>query len=84
MRILQFDYRDWRNKTHLLLTEDALPDAHKREPEPPHGHRDRGVSTDEPTKKGPPKGEPKGSHDPEAAGYEADKTFEPDRDGSRS
>lgn len=49
----------------------------------PHGHRDRGVSTDQPNKKAS-KTEKAGSHDPEATGYEADQTFEPDRDGSRS
>jgi hypothetical protein len=50
----------------------------------PHGHRDRGVSTDQPIKKQPKQTKNDASHDPEAAGYEADKTFEPDRDGSGS
>lgn len=61
-----------------------MPSQHKRDQEPPHGHRDRGVSTDEPVKKGSTKEKRSGSHDPEAEDYEAEKTFEPDRDGSRS
>ena len=54
----------------------------KQEPEPPHGHRDRGLTTDKLSKKAPPKARGGQSHDPEAARYEAEKTFEPDRDGS--
>lgn len=54
----------------------------KQEPEPPHGHRDRGLTNDQLSKKAPTKGRTTGSHDPEAARYEAEKTFEPDRDGS--
>ena len=52
--------------------------------ERPHGHRDRGVSTDQSSKKQPNKTPSVGAHDPEATGYEDDKTFEPDRDGSGS
>lgn len=40
----------------------------------PHGHRDRGVSTDQPIKEETRQTKP-GSHDPEATGYEADKTL---------
>ena len=59
--------------------------ANKDQPtEPPHGHRDRGVSNDQVVKKAPKKPPAGGAHDPQAAAYEADKTFEPDRDGSRS
>ena len=56
---------------------------HGQETERPHGHRDRGVANEQLSKKVPAKARPVESHDPEAAGYEADKTFEPDRDGSR-
>ena len=48
-------------------------------PDPPHGHRDRGNSDEQPRKGG---GKTTGSHDPEAARLEAEKTFPPDRDGS--
>ena len=57
---------------------------HKNEPETPHGHRDRGLTNDQLSKKAPAKSRPGESHDPEAARYEAEKTFEPDRDGSGS
>lgn len=50
----------------------------------PHGHRDRGVSNEQVGKKDQAKGAPTPAHDPEAEGYEAEKAFEPDRDGSRS
>ena len=52
--------------------------------ERPHGHRDRGVADEQLSKKGSRKGTSESSHNPEAEGYEADKTFAPDRDGSRS
>ena len=52
--------------------------------ERPHGHRDRGVADEQLSKKVSRKGTSAPSHDPEAEGYEADKTFAPDRDGSRS
>ena len=58
--------------------------THTQEPEQPHGHRDRGLTNDTLTKKPATQGDAKRSHDPEAADYEADATFEPDRDGSRS
>ena len=64
-------------------TQDMTHENKHDRTDAPHGHRDRGVSTDQPNKK-PSKEARPGSHDPEAAGYEADKTFEPDRDGSRS
>lgn len=51
-----------------------------RPEEPPHGHRDRDSSHEQPRK-----GEvrtPSGSHDPDSARLEADETFRPDRDGS--
>ena len=54
------------------------------ESEPPHGHRDRGLTNDTLSKKPSTQTDAKRSHDPEAADYEADATFEPDRDGSRS
>jgi hypothetical protein len=46
----------------------------------PHGHRDRGLR--EPASHDEQDEKKKHSHDPEAAQYEAEKTFEPDRDGS--
>ena len=57
---------------------------HAQESERPHGHRDRGVTNDTLSKKPSTQSDPKRSHDPEAADYEADARFEPDRDGSRS
>lgn len=48
-------------------------------PDVPHGHRDRGTSDDQPRKGTKTT---TGSHDPEAARLEAEKTFAPDRDGS--
>ena len=57
---------------------------HTQESERPHGHRDRGLTDDTLSKKPSTQTDAKRSHDPEAADYEAAKTFEPDRDGSRS
>lgn len=54
------------------------------QPQPPHGHRDRGVADEPASKKPQTKTDAGRSHDPEAAEYEAEKTFEPDRDGSGS
>ena len=48
--------------------------------EPPHGHRDRGSSHEEPRKD--EANLPPGTHDPDSARLEADETFRPDRDGS--
>ena len=58
--------------------------GHNEQPQPPHGHRDRGVTDERVSKKPQTKTDASGSHDPEAAAYEAEKTFEPDRDGSGS
>lgn len=56
----------------------------KPETETPHGHRDRGLTNDQLSKKAPAKSRPGETHDPEAARLDAEKTFEPDRDGSGS
>ena len=56
---------------------------HQHDAEPPHGHRDRGLTDDQLSKKTPAKSRPE-SDDPEVARYEAEKTLEPDRDGSGS
>lgn len=48
--------------------------------DPPHGHRDRDSSHEQP-RKGEQR-QPTGSHDPDSARIEADETFRPDRDGS--
>lgn len=56
------------------------PKTTERSKEPPHGHRDRDSSHEQPRK-----GDvdpPAGSHDPESARLEADETFRPDRDGT--
>lgn len=54
-------------------------DKNKDEDQAPRGHRDRGLR-DEKIQKGDD--DKPDSHDPEAARYEAEKTFKPDRDGS--
>jgi len=54
-------------------------DKNKDEDQAPHGHRDRGLRDENPQKDD---GDKHDSHDPEAARYEAEKTFKPDRDGS--
>ena len=56
----------------------------REEGELPHGHRDRGLPNNPPGKRPSTQPTPTSSHDPEAAKYEAEKTFEPDRDGSGS
>ena len=48
--------------------------------QPPHGHRDRGLSNDAPPREDDVTPS-KQSHDPDSARLEADETFRPDRDG---
>ncbi|MBY0493854.1 MAG: hypothetical protein K2Y23_06535 [Cyanobacteria bacterium] len=62
----------------------GMTKEHTQQSERPHGHRDRGVSNDQLSKKPATKKDAARSHDPEAQRYEAEKTFEPDRDGSGS
>ena len=73
-------FNEWNG---TCSTQDMTHENKHDRTDAPHGHRDRGVSTDQPKKKAS-KATKAGSHDPEATGYEAEKTFEPDRDGSRS
>ena len=51
-----------------------------RSKEPPHGHRDRGISREAPHRDDD-KNLSKRSHDPDSERLEADETFRPDRDG---